>query len=42
MARAIHVFVNKLNETKFYSGRNKEQIEVREYLLSFGADSFVV
>ena len=31
----------KLNKSKFYSGRNKEQIEVRECLLSFGAESFV-
>jgi len=34
-------FGNNLNKSKFYSGRNYEQIEVREYLLSFGAESFV-
>jgi len=27
--------------SKFYSGRNWEQTEVRECLLSFGAESFV-
>jgi hypothetical protein len=32
---------NNLNESKFYSGRNEEQIAVRECLLSFGAGSFV-
>jgi len=32
---------NNLNTSKFYSGRNCEQIEVRECLLSFGAESFV-
>jgi len=32
---------NKLNESKFYSGSNKEQIEVMECLLSFGAECFV-
>jgi hypothetical protein len=26
---------------QFYPGRNQEQIEVREFLLSFGAESFV-
>ena len=29
------------NKSKFSSGRNEEQIEVRECLLSFGAESFV-
>jgi hypothetical protein len=28
-------------KSKFYSGRNYEQIEVRECLLSFGTKSFV-
>jgi len=28
-------------QIKFYLGRNKEQIEVRECLLLFGAESFV-
>jgi len=32
---------DNLNKSKFYSGRNEEQIEVRECLLSFGAESFV-
>ena len=32
---------NKLNKSKFYSRRNSEQNEVRECLLSFGAESFV-
>ena len=32
-------FGNNTNKPKFYSGRNSEQIEVREYLLSFGAES---
>jgi len=35
------MFGNKLNKSKFCSGRNEEQIEVRECLLSFGAESFV-
>ena len=30
-----------LTNKKFYSGTNEEQIEVRECLLSFGAESFV-
>ena len=30
-----------LNKSKFYSGRNYEQIEERECSLSFGAESFV-
>jgi len=36
------MFGNNLNKSKFYSGRNSEQIEVRECLLSFGAESFVL
>ena len=31
-----------VNRSKFYSGRNLEQIEVRECLLLFGAESFVL
>ena len=31
----VHMFGNNLNESKFYSGRNEEQIEVRKSLLSF-------
>ena len=34
--------MNNLNKSKFYSGRNKEQIEVRECLLSFGAEFCVL
>jgi hypothetical protein len=30
----------KVNISKFYSGRNYEQTEVRECLLSFDAESF--
>jgi hypothetical protein len=30
-----------LNTSKFYSGRNKVQIEVRKGLLLFGAEFFV-
>jgi len=33
-------FWNNLNKSKFFSGRNEEQIEDRECLLSFGAESF--
>jgi hypothetical protein len=36
------MFGKKLNELKFYSGRNYEQIDVRESLLLFGAESFVL
>jgi len=38
---SVQIFGNILNESKFYSGRNQEQIECREFLLSFGAESFV-
>jgi hypothetical protein len=34
------MFGKNLKESKFYSGRNSEQIEFRECLLSFGAESF--
>jgi len=37
----ITIFGNSLNKSKFYSGRNKEQTEIKECLLSFGAGSFV-
>jgi len=37
----VQIFGNSLKRSKFYSGRNQEQIEVREFLLSFGAESFV-
>jgi len=32
---------NTLKKSKFYSGRNLEQIEVREWLLLFAAGPFV-
>ena len=35
-------FPNNLNKSKFYTGINQEQIEVRECLLPFGAESFVL
>jgi len=34
----VQIFRNNLNEQKFYSRRNEEQIEVRECLLSFSAE----
>jgi len=37
----VQIFWNNFNKTKFYSGRNYEQNEVRECLLSCGAESFV-
>jgi hypothetical protein len=39
--RRVQIFGNNFNKSKFYSGRNKEQFEIRECLLSFGAESFV-
>jgi len=33
--------LNNLNKSKFYSERIYEQLEVRECLLSFGAEYFV-
>ena len=33
-------FWNNLNKSKFFSGRNEEQIAVLECLLSLGAESF--
>jgi hypothetical protein len=33
--------LGKPNKSKFFSGRNEEQIEVKEYLPSFGAEYFV-
>jgi hypothetical protein len=37
----VQISGNDVNRSKFYSGRNEEQIEVRECLLSFGAESVV-
>ena len=34
-------FWNNFNKSKFCSGRNQEQTEIRECLLSFGAEYFV-
>jgi len=36
----VQIFGNNLNKSKLYVGRYSEQIEVRECLLSFGAESF--
>jgi len=36
----VQIYGSNLNKSKFYSGKNEEQIEVREYLLSFSAESF--
>jgi len=36
----VRTFGKNSNASKFYSGRNQGQIEVRECLLSFGAESF--
>ena len=33
--------MNDVNKSKFYSGRNEEQIEIRECLLPLGAEPFV-
>jgi hypothetical protein len=35
------IFENKLNESKLYSGINRDKTEIREYLLSLVAESFV-
>jgi len=35
------MFGNNFKKSKFYSGRNYEQIEARKCLLTFGAESFV-
>jgi hypothetical protein len=37
----VRAFGNTPNETKFHSGRNHVQTEVRECLLSFGAEHIV-
>jgi hypothetical protein len=37
----LKLFGNNLNESKFYLERNLEQIEIKECLLSFGAEFFV-
>jgi len=37
----VQILGNNLNKSKFYSGRNEEQIEIKECLLSFGAESSV-
>jgi len=38
--KSLNIWEN-FNNPKFYSGRNKEQTEIRKCLLSFGAESFV-
>jgi hypothetical protein len=35
----VQIFGNNLNESKFSSGRNEEQIKFRECLLPFSAES---
>jgi hypothetical protein len=35
----VKIIWNNIKKSKFYSGRNKEQIEVRECLQSFGAEN---
>jgi hypothetical protein len=40
MVKMFRYFWNNLKKSKFSSGRNGEQIDVRECLLSFGAESF--
>ena len=40
MVKMFRYFWNNLNKSKFSSGRNEEQTDVRECLLSFGAESF--
>jgi hypothetical protein len=37
----VQIFGYNINKLKFNSGRNQEQTEVRECLLSFGAESFI-
>jgi len=39
MGGRVQIFGNNVNKSKFYSGRNLEQAEVRECLLLFGAES---
>ena len=34
----VQIFGNNFNKSKFYFGRNEEQNEVRECLLSFSAE----
>ena len=37
----VQIFGNNRNKSKFYSGRNEEQIKFSECLLSFSAESLV-
>jgi hypothetical protein len=37
----VEVFGNNLNKSKLHRGRNSEHIEVREFFLSFGSETFV-
>jgi hypothetical protein len=37
----VHILGNNVNKSKFYSGINSEQVEVRECLLLVGAESSV-
>jgi len=42
VSTVVQIFGNNVKKSKFCSGRNKEQAEVRECLLSFSAESFVM
>jgi hypothetical protein len=37
----VQIFVNDLKRSIFYSGKNEEHFEIRECVLSFGAESLV-
>jgi hypothetical protein len=37
----LQIFGNDLNKYTFYAGTTEEQVEVKECLLSFGAESSV-
>jgi len=41
LGETVQIVWKEFNGIKFCSGRNSEQFEIRECLLSFGADSFV-
>jgi len=41
LKKRVQIFGSSLNKSKFSSGRNEEKNEVRECLLSFGAEFFV-
>jgi hypothetical protein len=41
LGTTVQIFGNNFNKSKLYSGKSKGQNEVREGLLSIGAESFV-